>query len=237
MTIEAVETPETKPEASETKQNNGAIEELKAQVAAAKSEADGLKAKDKKAKAVAAKADAEAAAAKAVADGKASETIKDLQSQLANVNTEIETFRENESKRVDALLEKLPEAARASLSGFRDKLPLADFSKLLENQISMLATSEAGSESQGDDVTDKRPAAMPAPSPAARQVKVRQGRELPTEAKVLLDEFGVPHKAGEQLENNDGKIGMGLRQFCDALNSSRVEPVRLDQETELRRRG
>lgn len=215
MSEETTKTDEVKPDV--------ATDELRAKLEAATREAEKLKAAEKKRRDESTKAEQEAAAKKAVDDGKASETIKQLQAQLAAIETEREALQKREASRVDKLIETLPESAREKLSAFKDKLSLADYAELVEAQVALLG-SHGG---EGDDVSDKpKPMAPPAASPAARRVKVSEGRELQPQTREILNQFMVKPEAGERLEYNEGRFGMSLQKFVETLRKAGEKPTR-----------
>lgn len=186
------------------------LDKLKAEADAAREEVERLKAaeKDRKRKEKE-KADQDAAS-KAVTDGNAKAELDRLAAEKAAAEKELEELRALESKRLDSVIEAMPQESRDMLKKHREKMGLADFAELVSDHAKMLGT-------KADDDKKKAP---PAATPGGQVVKTH-GRELEPDSEKMLKDFNVDPDVGRRLdvtEVDGGRLfGQSVHDFLETL--------------------
>lgn len=139
--------PAETPKPDEKKPDQGTLplgDDVKARLAAIEAENAKLKKAaddaDKKAKDAAAKA----AAKKAAEEGTLTETLAQAQAALAKAEAERERLVAATTARIDKLVAQLPEADKALVTKFKDKMSFADWSEFVEETSGKAAVTVTG---------------------------------------------------------------------------------------------
>ena len=104
----------------------------------------------------------------------------------------LKSFEKSTKERADRLLAKLDDAKKERVERYKDKLPLADWVTMIEEEIEMGASG-------GDDSVGEKKPPVPGGTPSAGSRQNNGMRELQPKSLEILEQLGVNPESGQRL--------------------------------------
>jgi hypothetical protein len=206
--------------------------------------ADPLKDAEKRARDAEKRAkDLEAAAKKREADENAAKEaakIKDLDDAKAKIEAlqkrEAEALKKAEEleararQRVEKMAEGLPEDAQARVAKFKDKLSLADWSEMVEDEVARGGGSSIGADDTGDD--------FPQPANPGGRRNPKDMNQLHPKTEEILDNLGQDLRVARELVTKVRDPGdkwkarhvYPVKGLVNTLKERVMQPTRMNEE-------
>jgi chromosome segregation ATPase len=212
--------PTNSPVVIDTSAKDNQIAELNKQLATLKAEQEKRSSEDKKKKDEA-----------AVKRGEHEKLLSERTAELESIKKNYESMQATLQARADSMFEKLPDESKKKIERYKDKLSLADWQVMIEEEI-----DNPGKVSDSDPIEKKTMAITP-----GSRGKRSNRRELQPKTYEVMEDRGLNHEAAEALkvvknpENpGDVKFSMTLKNFYDRMKAFTPAPW-TREEAERRR--
>ena len=134
-----------------------------------------------------------------LAKGDQERMLAEQKAELDAKKAALEVFEKSTKDRADRLLDKLSDEAKAKVERYKDKLSLADWSTMIEEEVEAMAGTSGKVDDEGTRI--------PGGTPSSGGRGGASGREMLPKTISILEQLGVNPEHGRQLRSTEKSGG------------------------------